>query len=468
MKERKDFKVLLINLSLRPKSPVHLLPVGLGYIATAIYNAGFVLKILDNDALRLSEDEVEEFIKETDFDAVAMGCIVTGYKYVKKLIERIKEFKQSPIIVGNSVASSIPTTLMHNTKADIGVLGEGDITIIEVLDALRMNKPLEDVKGIFFKEKERIVFTTPRDLISNLDNLPFINYDLFDIEFYIERTKINISEPYPIKSEKIRAIPVNSARGCPFNCAFCYHVFKGLKYRFRSVENIIKEIKFLKKRYGINYIMFWDELCLFSKKRANEIADAFIKEKLNVFWIGDCRAGLFNEKDLNLALKLKKSGCVDLSFSLESADGKILKAMNKHITVEDFITQAKILHEAGISTSTSLVLGYPEETLDTIQKTFDVCNECEIYPSTGYLLPQPGTPIYDYSIKIGKIKNEEDYLLRIGDRQDFHINLTKLKQEDIENLVKENLKKISDKLKLGLHKDNLIKTLRYRQKSINK
>ena len=141
--------------------------------------------------------------------------------------------------------------------------------------------------------------------------------------------------------------------------------------------------------------------------------------------------------------------------------------MNKHITVEDFITQARILQEAGISTSTSLVLGYPEETLETIQKTFDVCSECEIYPSTGYLLPQPGTPIYDYAVKIGKITNEEEYLLRIGDRQDFHINLTKLKREDIEKAVIENLKKISDKLKLGLQEDKLIKTLRYRQKSKN-
>ena len=114
--------------------------------------------------------------------------------------------------------------------------------------------------------------------------------------------------------------------------------------------------------------------------------------------------------------------------------------------------------------SFTLELKYPEETEETIKKTFDCCYENNIYPSVGYLLPQPGTPMYEYAIKTGKIQNEEEYLLKMGDRQDFTINLTNMKQERIEMLVKNHLKKIARKMNLGLKETHLIKTGHYRQK----
>ena len=129
-------KILLINISLRPESPTLLPPLGLAYIATAIYNAGYELEILDIDAHRYSDDEVESMIREKDYDVAAMGCIVTGYKQVKKLCSMIKKYKNVPIIVGNSVASSVPELLLEKTEADIAVIGEGDITDIEVLKYL--------------------------------------------------------------------------------------------------------------------------------------------------------------------------------------------------------------------------------------------------------------------------------------------------------------------------------------------
>lgn len=461
-----DFKVLLINISLRPNSKVKVFPIGLGYIATAIYNAGFNFEILDLDKLRFSDSEIEEYIRNAKFDVVAMGCIVTGYKYVKKISEIIKKYKDVPIIVGNSVATSIPNIIMNRMKVDIGVVGEGDKTIIELLKALRDNISLDEVKGIFYKKNNEVIFTPPREIIQNLGDLPFIKYDLFDIKFYLEKGRNQIPEPYPIEFEKIKALPVNTARGCPFKCGFCYHVFRNVKYRTRSIEHIGQEIKFLIEKFGVNYILFCDELSLFTRKRAYKLADYIISNKLDFFWIADCRAGLFREEDLDLALKLKKAGCISLGYSLESADDVILAKMNKKITVKDFIIQTRVLYKAGINTSTSLVIGYPEETPETLQKTFDVCYENDIYPSAGYLLPQPGTPIYDYALETGKIKDEEEYLLKMGDRQDFTINLTNMKQEEIESIVKKNLKKISEKLKLNIEEEKLIKSGHYRQKKI--
>ena len=459
-------KVLIINISLRPNSEKVIFPIGLGYIATAVERAGFEFEILDLDALRPSDEEIEEYIKKTDFDVAAFGCIVTGYRYVKKLAEIIKKYKNAPIIVGNSVATSIPEILLKKTKVDIGVMGEGDITIVELLKAIENKTPLEEVKGIFFRKNEKIIFTPEREIILNLDELPFINYELFDMKTYLDGCKFNVGEPYPIKFDLLKALPVNTARGCIFNCTFCYHVFKGKRYRVRSIENITKEIKYLKEKYGVNYIQFSDELTLFSREQADKFADYFLKENPKVFWSADCRAGLFKDTDLDLALKLKKAGCVELGYSLESADEEILKAMDKRITVQDFVIQTKILQKAGISTSTSLVIGYPQETEETIKKTFDCCYENNIYPSTGYLLPQPGTPMYEYALRTGKIKDEEEFLLKMGDRQDFTINFTNMKQERMEELVKNHLRRIAEKMNLNLKEDNLIKTGHYRQKTL--
>jgi len=458
-------KVLIIVVCLRPYTTDFIyFPIGIAYIATAIKRAGFKFEILDLDAKRLSDEEFEEYIRKTEFDVVALGCIVTGYKYVKKLAEVIRKHKKDvPIIAGNSVVTSIPEILLTKTMVDIGVMGEGDITIIELLMAIENKTPLENVKGIVFKKEGKVVFTPEREVIPNLDDLPFIDYELFDMKTYLDKFKYCASEPYPMPFELLKYLPLNTARGCPYSCTFCYHVFRNKRFRTRSVEHIVKEIQYLQKKYGVNYIGFSDELSLYSREQANNFADCFLKENIGVFWVANCRAGLFRETDLELALKLKKAGCVSLGYSLESASQEILKAMNKKISVQDFVIQTDLLHKAGISPVTSLVIGYPQETEDTLKHTFDCCYDCNIYPSAGYLLPQPGTPMYDCAIKAGKIQDEEEYLLNMGDRQDFRINLTGMKQERIEELVRHHLKRIANKMRLGLDEDHLIKTGHYRQ-----
>lgn len=450
-------------MCLRPNSEKLLFPIGFGYIATAIEKAGFDFEILDLDVLRWTDEKIEDYLRKLDFDVAAFGCIVTGYKYVKKLAEMIKRYKDVPIIVGNSVATSIPEILLQKTRVDIGVMGEGDITIVEVLKAIENRTPLEEVNGIFFQKNGKLIFTPERAIVSDLDELSFINYKLFDIGSYLDKGRYNVSEPYPVKFEALKAMLINTARGCLFKCTFCYHVFNNKKYRLRSIESIGKEIKLLQKAYGVNYIQFSDELTLYSKAQANRFADYFLEEGIDIFWAAECRAGLLKDNDLDLALKLKRAGCVEMAYSLESADEQILKAMNKKMDMQDFVTQTQVLHKAGITTSTSLVIGYPQETEETIEKTFNCCYENDIYPSVGYLLPQPGTPMYEYAIKTGKINDIEGYLLRIGDRQDFHINLTSMPQEEIERLVRYHLRRIADKKNLRLEEAHLIKTGHYIQ-----
>jgi len=459
-------KILLINICLRADVEKTMYPVGLSYIASAISRSAHKVSILDMDVNRMSFVELEEKLCALDFDAVGLGCIVTGYKIVKEITAIVKKVRPAvPIIVGNSVASSIPETLLKSTMADITVIGEGDITIVEILDCLETGCSLREVSGIYYKDNDKIYKTATREVIADMDAIPFPEWDLFDMQRYLAMSGKYVSEPYPMPLEQIRAFPVNTARGCAFKCTFCYHVFKNDRYRYRSATNIIAEIHELQRRYQVNYINFWDELTMFSIRQTETLVDAILVSGLKFYWTAACRGNLFKEKDLSLLNKMKKAGCIGLGYSLESANRDILKSMNKKLDPDDFVEQANVLKKAGIVSWTSLVIGYPEETEHTIRETFELCYQNGIYPSAGFLLPQPGTPIYDYARQNGLIMDEESYLLEIGDRQDLRLNLTKISNDRLFNCVNDNLRRISDKLQLNLSDNQLLKSGKYRAKS---
>ena len=437
-----------------------LFPVGLGYITTAMKKAGFEFDLLDIDAHRYSDETVEKFIRKKRYDIVCLGCIVTGYKMVKALVSVIREsHPDCKIIVGNSVATSIVKTLLSCTEVDIAVMGEGDETIVDLLKTISEGHNIEDVLGIYFKEDDKIVRTSPRPLIKDISSLPIIDFDVYDVDIYIDNSKDEVNDPLPIPREEIRALPVNTARGCPFQCDFCYHVFRGQRYRYRGEESIVNEVKQLIAKYSLNYIQLWDETTFFSKKQALALAQRILAEDIQFYWKAACRGNLFTkDEDVEIIKKMKEAGCLGMQYSLESADSDILRVMNKQITVEDFSKQTQLFQSTGIATWTSLVIGYPQETPETIKKTFDCCIENKIYPSVGYLLPQPGSPRYDYAIEQGFIEDEEAYLMKMGDRQDLRINLTQMQDEELETLVVKGLERCNKELNVGLEQDELIKT----------
>jgi anaerobic magnesium-protoporphyrin IX monomethyl ester cyclase len=458
-------KILIINISLRPAPARKWPPVGLGYVASAIKRAGFSFDILDLDIHPQPMEVTEEFLKTHRYDVVIMGCIVTGYRHVKGLSAVIKNaFPDTKIIVGNTVASSIPEILLTNTPADIAVIGEGDETIVDLLSCLEKCGKLEDVKGIWYRENGEIKNTPPRPAIENIDEIPTPDWDLFDVEAYIDNISKMINDPAPpIPKEKIRYFPINTARGCPFRCTFCYHAFRDYKYRHRSSSSVIAEMKKYHEKYKINFFTFGDELTFYSIQQADEFADSLIKSGLNVFWEGDCRSGLFTkDEDVATAIKLKQSGCISLSYSLESSNPEILKWMNKKFGPETFARQVELLKRAGIPSLTSIVFGYPNETEETIKKTIDCCIENGIYPSAGYLLPQPGSEMYEYAKKHNFIPDEEKYLLKIGDRQDLHLNMTQMSDDELLDCVKRELARCARDVGIEIPAEKLLKTGFYR------
>lgn len=454
--------IVLINICLRPYLDKAYFPIGLAYVATALEKAGYDFDIIDIEAHRHTDEKLEELLGKKSYDVIAFGTLVSGYKYAKK-VSRIarKTNPHATIIAGNSVASSISEHLLTHTDVNIAVKGEGEITLYNILRALENKISLEEVKGIAFFRNGRMIDTGYEMPIKNISALPHPNWALFDMRLYLSKAIQDVPEPYPIPKDKIKAFVVNTARGCPFHCSFCYHVFQYCKYRYRSPESILGEMAILQERYSVNYVNFFDELTFFSKKQVEKFVDALLQSGLKFYWNADIRADLFTEQDMDLLYKVKEAGCLGFGYSLESGNPDILKSMNKKLTVEDFKRQKNALDKAKIKSFTSIVLGYPQETLGTIKETFDVCYDLNIYPSAGYLLPQPGTPMFEKAKGKGFANDLESFLMQMGDRQDLRFNLTNIPNDVFANEVAKHLQRISDKLGLGLGEEQLIKTFTF-------
>ena len=455
-------KITFINVSLRPDSRRKRFPVGLAYIMTSVQKAGFEFDLIDMDIDNLSMLDFENIMSARHYDVYAFGCIVTGFKWVKKLASIIKKVNPNAVIIaGNSVATSIPDILLNNTLVDIAVMGEGDITIVELLKAMDSKKGLREVRGISYKNGDNVVNTGTGGTIDNLDLIGFPDWDIFNIEKYREYGKVNANT---FSDGEMNSFPLISARGCPFNCTFCYHVFKDDKYRKYSEDAVIEEIKKLHHNYNCNFISFWDELTFSNIRSITRMLERLNKLDFKIGWEAPIRGDLLRKEHVPLIKEMKMAGAECIAFSLENANPEILKAMNKKIDISQFIEQAKVLWEGGLTPITSVIFGYPQETPETIQSTLDVCEECNIFPSVGFLLPLPATPIYEWAKENGYIINEIEYLERIGDRQDFHINLTNMSDEEFVGTVTTKLETLARKQ--GLELESVLKTVTYQKPKI--
>ena len=474
-------KILFVNPSLRLGAPHRYLPVGLGYVVTAAKLAGFKFVLLDVDITAMSDQQVEEYVSRHRYDVVLVGSIVTHYKWIKWFVTTVKRYQPGcKVVVGNSVGASIAEVIMHHAPVDAIVVGEADVTVVEVLKALNEGRPLGEadlpevpilhrngslpatvrghgIEGVIFRDRNgRIVNNGKRKAVKKIDDLPFPDWDIFDVERYLELCRSTAHDTTRFPVEEARVMPVNTARGCVFKCTFCHYVFWDDPYRHRSPQSVIAEIRQNQRKYGANYINFWDELTFHKIEPAERFIDALIEADLGIHFTAAIRTDLLGqsedplEKRLGLAHKMKKAGAVAVGFSLESANEEILVAMNKRVKRDYFGEQVRVLNEAGIISNTSIVLGYPQETPDTIQETLDTCRRAKIYPSPGFLLPMPSTGMWDHAMKHGFITDIDQYLINITERQDFTVNMTTMKDDELKQVAADGLKQLGAQLGLDL------------------
>ena len=341
-------KILFINPSLRLKSPTKFLPVGIASVMTYLDSHNIDFDFLDVDINELEDSQIEDYLDRNRYDIILSGSIVTHYKWMKWLTNTVKKYnRNSIVIIGNSVAGSIPKLFLENSSADVAILGEGEITCLELVKKIIEDAPWDKLEGLAYKKKNgEVVVNKNRRGLKKLDDFPMINWQAFETEKYFQKS---YAAAKAIDDQKVRVMPVVTARGCAFRCTFCHFVFWNDPYRYRSPENILAEIKRNIELYNCNYISFWDDLSFASLPQAERFADAILASGLKFNWSAAVRVDLFGnpkhdyQRRLEVARKFKLSGCQSLGFSLESANSEILIMMNKRIEGQYFLATSNLL-----------------------------------------------------------------------------------------------------------------------------
>lgn len=426
-------------------------PQGLAYIASICRNAGHEVKIYNQDVYHWPETHLTDYLNKEYFDIIGVGVIGGYYQYRKLLMlsEAINKAKQRPFyIIGGHGPAPEPEYFLKKTEADIVVIGEGEITILEILKAISEKKPFKSINGIAFMDEGKCTITPKRSLIENIDTIPLPAWDLFPINHYALLRMPHIKN-------KERCMPVLSGRGCPFKCNFCYRMDEG--FRARSAESILEEIEILNKDYGITYIAFSDELLMSSTKRTVELCEKFIKSKLNFKW---CCNGRLNYAKRDVLKVMKEAGCVFINYGIESMDEQALKTMNKALTVKQIITGIENTLSSGISPGYNIIFGNIGENrmslklgVEFLLKYDDHSQMRTIRPVT----PYPGSPLYYYAIEKGLLRDCEDFyenkhtnsdLLSVNftdmDDDDFYKELFEANKKLIENYFSKQSKKAID------------------------
>lgn len=378
-------------------------PQGLAYIAGALVRAGYEAEIYSQDKNHWSEEHLTDYLDKNKFDIVGVGVIAGYYQYKKllKISEAINRSKMRPFyVLGGHGPTPEPEFFMKKTQADAVVMGEGENTIIELCDALRGKLPFSSVKGIAYRDGDKVKINERRGLIMDIDSIPLPAYELFPIDYYkLVR--------YPHATNYDFVMPILSGRGCIFQCAFCYRLDKG--FRPRSSQAIIEEVKLLQKNYGITYVDFSDELLMSSYDRTKSLCEDFIKANLKIKWF--CN-GRLNFAKPDLLESMKRAGCVFINYGIESLDDEVLRNYKKGLTAELIIKGVEATYQADISPGLNIIFGGIGDSKETIKKSVDFLLKYDkgaefrtIRPVT----PYPGSPLYYLALEKGLLKDCEDF-----------------------------------------------------------
>jgi len=451
----KKIKILLINPVIKAEDKPRHFPCGIGLLAAIAKRNKFLVQVFDANAWRPNDEQLMNVFKADSWDVVAIGGLVTTYGYIKKCIQFASEFSPlSKIIAGGGFISAIPSEIMGLLpEIDIGVIGEGVASFPEVLERISGGEnDFNDVPGIIWRDKNRQVrINQERPLLENLDSLPFPAYELFPLEIYFKNSSILMSEE---AMQAKRRIPMLASFGCPFKCKFCFHLgmggeieindnHVGVNFKKKPVirnfspEYLIEHIKFVRKKYGIDFISFFDENFVFldkftGGKWTDKFFDLWDKQgfgpdcvKKNVrhtnnnckgiHWGATAHATLVSP---GLLKKMRLRGCVYLDYGLESFDDRILRSIGKGANAKANEEAIKWSIEAGIRPIPNQIIGFPDEDFSSIKANVLAWQRLGIKSSPFFATPYPGSEwFYEYKDKILAQYNHklEDFLLSLGE-----------------------------------------------------
>ena len=379
----------------------HNFPMGLGAIGAILKRDGHEISVWNQDMNHWPDEYLKEYLDKNKFDLVVVSLIAGYYQYQKMLglSKAINSSKQRPTyVVGGYGPTPEPEYWLKKLECDIIGLGEGEITMSELVKTLDNHEPLEQVPGIAWIDASGKLKETPRPpQVEDLDSLPWYPYELFPMEYY------RLLQA-PRASATDFVMPMMSARGCTFKCTFCYRMDPG--YRKRSPEALLDEVEYLHKDYGITRITFQDDLLMSSVEHTISVCREFEKRKLPVTW--DCN-GRLNYCSKELLQYMAKVGCVYINYGIESMDQKVLNTMKKGLSPKTITQGIEWTLDVGISPGLNFIFGYPDDNMKTIQKSVDFLLKYDDFSEKRTIrpvTPYPGSPIYYDAINKGLLDKD--------------------------------------------------------------
>lgn len=371
--------------------------VGLAYLAAVLEQRGFKVWVVDAHPFsRQGLRSLPLIIRRVSPDVVG---ITSTTSTINQAFEAAKVAKRllpycTVVMGGPHVTFSDLSTLASCGEVDIVVRGEGEVTLIELLERMEDGRGVKGVLGLTYREGGRARREPDRPLIENLDSLPFPSY---------KHLPLNLYRSFGLK---VPSLPVATSRGCPFKCSFCvaWKLNKGI-WRTRSAINVVDELEHHVSTYGVTDFSFVDDLFTLSRRRVKEICREMRKRGLKVTW--GCSARV-DTVDYELLLEMKRAGCHTLYFGVESKSSRTLKDMRKGFTPERVKEAFRLARQLGINTVASAILFWPGETRRDVEETVKFVKSLESDIAQFCIAtPFPGTDLYERLKEAGMIREED-------------------------------------------------------------
>jgi radical SAM superfamily enzyme YgiQ (UPF0313 family) len=334
-------------------------PLGVLCLAAYLRRYGHEVKVIDGEASRLSSADIAEQVSEYQPEVIGISSTTVSFHRAREVARAIREKNPGSIIVlGGVHVSACAASAMSHEEFDYGVIGEGEESMLALVDALAEKREIESLPGVAFQRDGQVALQPPRPLIDDLDSLPFPAYDLIqDPRTY---------NPPPCNYQELPVASIVTSRGCPYACTFCDRSVFGQSFRQRSAENIADEICKLYFEHGVREIAFLDDTFTIRHGLIYDLFRTLEARGLRFPWT--CMSRI-DTVDRELLEFMRDHGCWHISFGIESGSDEILRIIKKRISLQQ--TREVIAHceQLGIRTKGFFMVGHPGETMETLDQS---------------------------------------------------------------------------------------------------
>lgn len=358
------------------------LPLGLVSIASYLKAYGHDAKIIE---CLVESSDVSKALKEYKPDIVGISAISFLSSIEAKRLTELVHSNGIKVVLGGQAATAAPELILKEAKPDFIILGEGEITWLELVNTLESGDEISSVNGLAYIENGEVTYTKQRD-VADISQFPDIDWSLINVENYFSSF---------FGCDKM--LYLHASKGCPAQCTFCSNqTFHQHKNRCRKPEQVMRDIDYLYSK-GANGIYFSDELFVPQRELRTQLCEMLIERNYNLTWGCQMRLGVLNEDDVKL---MYKAGCRWILFGIESGNPERIKSIRKNIDLSIAKETIEWCEKAGMTVQASFIIGFPEETEEEIRNTVSFAKDLNSsIINVNILVPLPNSEIYEYAYK---------------------------------------------------------------------